>query len=266
MKPATITQQTALELAERCAHLLRERFGARRVVLFGSAAGDAPWHERSDLDLAVEGLAPELYWIALNACYEVLPPGLELDLVLLETAWPTLRERLIEGKRMPKDPVQALAYELAAEREQLERVVGTVQKYLDGLAEEPDELEVRGFASLLHDFYQGCERIFERIALRIDDDLPSGPNWHTLLLQRMARPWGEERPAVINQALEQKLLEYLRFRHLFRHTYGYDLQWERIRELSEALSGLWQELSAQLTTFLAELRARQHADTADADD
>jgi predicted nucleotidyltransferase len=33
-------REEALRAAEACAALLKERFGARRVVLFGSLAGD----------------------------------------------------------------------------------------------------------------------------------------------------------------------------------------------------------------------------------
>ena len=58
----------------------------------------------ADLDLAVEGLQPEDFVLALNACHELLPPGMVLDLVPLESAWPELLA-LIEGEvEMPKDP------------------------------------------------------------------------------------------------------------------------------------------------------------------
>lgn len=52
----------ALAAAEACIALLKERFGARRVIPFGSLMGDGPWHESSDLDLAVEGLSPGALW------------------------------------------------------------------------------------------------------------------------------------------------------------------------------------------------------------
>jgi predicted nucleotidyltransferase len=64
--------------------LLKERFKVDNVYLFGSVTGDSIWHERSDLDIAVEGLKPIDYMRALNAVYELLPDGLELDLVSLE--------------------------------------------------------------------------------------------------------------------------------------------------------------------------------------
>ena len=48
----TLSRDEARYLADCCAQLLREQFGVRRVVLFGSAAGDAPWHSHSDTPMA----------------------------------------------------------------------------------------------------------------------------------------------------------------------------------------------------------------------
>jgi predicted nucleotidyltransferase len=61
-KPTEQNREQVLEAAEAYMRLLRERFGARRVVLFGSLAGQGPWHARSDVDLAVEGLTPTVFF------------------------------------------------------------------------------------------------------------------------------------------------------------------------------------------------------------
>lgn len=253
---ATLSRDEARHLADRCAQLLRERFGVRRVVLFGSAAGDAPWHSRSDLDLAVEGLRPEDHWRALSACCALLPPGLKLDLIPLESAWPELRAHIEGEVQMPAEPLEALAFEIENELGHLERIVGRLVGFLERAPLEPDEVEVQGGAKYLHDFYNGIERIFERIAVRVEDDLPAGYNWHTLLLQRMGQPFGSRRPAVIDRALENELANYLRFRHLFRHTYGYDLEWKRVLELGQALPGVLEAIKTQLAAFLSTLAAQ----------
>lgn len=256
MATVTLSREEARYLAERCAELLRRRFGAKRVILFGSAAGDAPWHNRSDLDLAVEGLRPEDHLRALNACYELLPPGLELDLVPLESAWPEMRSRILGEVTMPEEPLEALRLEVESELRNLERIAEQAAGYAATAPAQPSEVEVQGVAKYLHDFYNGVERIFERIAVRLDGDLPAGRNWHTLLLQRMREPFGSIRPAVITRLLEVQLVEYLRFRHLFRHTYGYDLEWKRVRELSQALPGVLDALKEQLVDFLAQFETQ----------
>jgi predicted nucleotidyltransferase len=73
---------------------LVQDFGASRVYLFGSLLEDDVVHDRSDIDLAVEGLDGRLYFKALRVVWSLLPAGVELDLVLLESSWPGLAERV----------------------------------------------------------------------------------------------------------------------------------------------------------------------------
>lgn len=87
----------ARQASETCARLLVERHGARRVYLFGSLVGSRTIHDRSDIDLAVEGLGPgRAYWRALAQLWACLPPGIELDLVPLEDADPELVEQILK--------------------------------------------------------------------------------------------------------------------------------------------------------------------------
>jgi predicted nucleotidyltransferase len=101
---AEISQQEALELAARCSDLLQERFGAKRVIPFGSVVGHGFWHPGSDLDLAVEGVAPDQFYRAWSMLRELLPPGLHVDLVALEQASDVLRARILGEKPMSEDP------------------------------------------------------------------------------------------------------------------------------------------------------------------
>jgi len=80
--------------AQMCARRLVQDFGATRVYLFGSLCHEELAHERSDVDLAVEGLDGSLYFAALRDLWDLLPAGAELDLVMLERAWPGLAERV----------------------------------------------------------------------------------------------------------------------------------------------------------------------------
>jgi hypothetical protein len=98
------------------------------------------------------------------------------------------------------------------------------------------------------------ERIFRHIATRIDGDLPSGPDWHVQLLQRMETDIQAVRPAVLGHEMVRELDEYLRFRHLFRNTYGFDLGWDRCRELLDRLAMAFETLAEQLAVFDEFLR------------
>jgi len=72
-------------LARRAADVLRQEFGATRVVVFGSLAHGAWFHSRSDIDLAVAGIRDEDFWRADSAVNR-LDPAFELDLVAIESA------------------------------------------------------------------------------------------------------------------------------------------------------------------------------------
>ncbi len=57
----------AWEVAQTAARLLKERYGVRRVRVFGSLVHSGRFHEGSDIDLAVEGLPPANYWEAVTS-------------------------------------------------------------------------------------------------------------------------------------------------------------------------------------------------------
>lgn len=120
-------------------------------------------------------------------------------------------------------------------------------------AEPPPPLALRGAAGIVHDFYTGLEHAFERVAAEIDGGVPEGATWHRALLQAMTLELPTLRPAVLRRATAHRLDAYLRFRHLFRNVYGFDLEWSRLRPLIEELPACWAEVSADVGAFAAFL-------------
>ena len=51
------------------------------------------------------------------------------------------------------------------------------------------------------------------------------------------------------ETLKSSLAEHLRFRHLFRNIYGFDLKWERCQPLAERLGGTFGDLREQIDRF-----------------
>ncbi len=247
-------REQAVKPAEACCHLLKQRFGARRVIVFGSLAGQGRWHERSDIDLAVEGVVTEELLAAYSACRDLLPPGLELDLIPLEQAYPEVKARILGEVKMPEDPIAALQALVEDELVALRRVVEEMEEVLAGRKQAPTRIELRAMGSLLHEFYNGVERIFERIVVGMGEGLPQGSAWHTDLLAQMATAREGRRPVVIDEPLRARLKDYLDFRHFFRHAYGYTLEWSHLRWKAEHLADTFAMLSDQLHAFFRGLR------------
>ena len=144
---------------------------------------------------------------------------------------------------------EILKEEIEIELKNLERLAREMQELTDKFVNKPDFVETRAAGSILHDFYSGVEKIFERIAVHIDGKLPKREDWHTELLLQMAHPIKGVRDAVVGTDLLGKFKEYLRFRHLFRHIYGFELRWERFKNLSLSLFTILSEFKDNLEEF-----------------
>lgn len=155
---------------------------------------------------------------------------------------------------MSYDKFSPLISEIESERRDLDNLVEEMESLRDQLDEEPTRIELRAAGSILHDFYTGLEKIFRLIALELDGNLPSGDEWHKRLLDRMAVEIEDVRPPVIDGSLKERLSEYLRFRHLFRHIYGFELNWKRCKPLIRELPEIAKELSDGLDEFQNFLR------------
>ena len=81
--------------ARRVASMLRGKYGATRVVLFGSLAHRAWFHPLTDVDLAVEGIPPSDFYGAWEDA-DLAIRGRSVDLVALETAPEGIRHALAE--------------------------------------------------------------------------------------------------------------------------------------------------------------------------
>lgn len=175
-------RQEALTLVAVCTQLLTSRYGARRVIPFGSVLEEEAWHERSDLDLAVEGLSSEALWQAEKDLEAMVPLWLEVDLIPLERAFPELRSRILGERTMPESPYLALKVRLDDELLGLERITERLKMALERAGQAPDEFAMRALASYADDFYKGCEHLCERVAVALDGGLPQGERWHQVLL------------------------------------------------------------------------------------
>lgn len=156
---------------------------------------------------------------------------------------------------MGKSKFSGLIADIDLDVERLSQLVAEMNTSLPKIENPPSAFEVRAIASIIHDFYTGIENIFEHIVLKMEGDLPSAAGWHVQLLKRVGASLKNLRPAVIDKEMEEKLVEYLSFRHLFRNIYGFELKWERCKPLACGMKQTFEQLKEKLKEFKSFLNS-----------
>ncbi len=110
-------------------------------------------------------------------------------------------------------------------------------------------LYLRAAGSILHDFYNGVENIFRRVAQELNGGLPAGEDWHKQLLIDMGLEIKRVRPPLISEDLKLKLQKYLGFRHVFRNIYGFYLEQEQIKALVKEFPQVLLYLKKEIAIF-----------------
>jgi predicted nucleotidyltransferase len=82
-------RRRALTVARKAAQLLKEKFGAKEVILFGSLARRGSFTMYSDIDLAARGINP-LKFYAAAAALDGVNTDFQIDLAELETCPPAV--------------------------------------------------------------------------------------------------------------------------------------------------------------------------------
>ena len=244
-----LRKEIALSVAKECIQLLKDNYAVTEVILFGSLAGDSPWHWASDVDLAVLGLSNPQWWKAYGELESLCPGWLKVDLIQLEDASPQLRCRILKEQPIPDNMYLALKIRIEDELIRIDQTWTVVETILAQAETLPEIVLTPSLASYLSDLYAGFERISERVAVTLDGGMPRGENWHQELLRQVAEPGGRNRPPLWQGSLLLALDDYQKFRHLVVHRYKVDLQGDRVLELAQNMQPLLVRVRAQVMVF-----------------
>lgn len=136
------------------------------------------------------------------------------------------------------------------EIELLDDEVAAVRPLADKLhLADPDPVELRAVAATLCAFYSGIERILLLLVRQRDTTQPSGIRWHRELLDQSAESTGN-RTAIISDELGSTLVEYLGFRHVFRHNYPGTLRWAQCSTLIRSMPEVLRRFRSEVNAFL----------------
>lgn len=143
----------------------------------------------------------------------------------------------------------ALAARISQELVDVRRSVERAAMLMAKAADQGDADFLDGVALNLHAFYTGFEHIFEAIAREVDNSVPSGPEWHRDLLVQMSGGITDVRPPVVGDEARRCLDAYRGFRHVVRNVYTYNLDANRVRELTIGLQECCAKVAADLEAF-----------------
>jgi hypothetical protein len=135
------------------------------------------------------------------------------------------------------------------EIEEIESLFELYKEELSDIKQKPGLFELTAFAGILHSFYNGLEKVLLIIAKNIDKKLPTDSRWHKSLLEEMAKE-NESRSAVLSEEMKEQLLDYLGFRHFFRHAYSFHLEWEEMEILIKSMREVWQKFRSEILSFM----------------
>ena len=156
------------------------------------------------------------------------------------------------------NPEEVLVRRLAAETASELATMAALSEEFTNAPQGSDTYSVRARGSILHDFYNGVERVFLRIARELNGGVPrdGGEQWHRNLIGDMALEIPEVRPAVVDSSLANVFGEYLRFRHVFRNVYGGVLDTQRMASLEQRLPQTLAEFRQQVDAFVSWVLGR----------
>ncbi len=268
--------QRAWYTAHKIAAMLYKDFDAEQVAVFGSLAEQDRFSITSDIDIVVWGLSRDSY---LDALWETknFTSEFKIDLVNFQSAKGRFRQRIQcqavhiqnTGTDFDDPTVNSHAFltirkenyevnsriridRIVDECVKIEHVNASIGEILQDIEEVPIKYR-KGQEALLTqnvvNFYMGLENIFKRIAEEIDMTVPQGKDWHKDLLHQMAATHAIRPPVISNKTVEM-LIQILKFRHVARNIYGFELELEGIVENAQRVCSIYETLSTELKVFI----------------
>lgn len=152
---------------------------------------------------------------------------------------------------MTKDELRE---EIAIELEAIQQIVTELLELSNDVGDkEPNLREKTAAGAFLAQFYNGIENLLKRISKYYNIDIPKGDNWHIELFKRFCYPPMPPLPELFNDELPALMVPYRRFRHVFFHGYGFQLEWEQMQGGIVNISTAFNKLQDNLNTFLESL-------------
>lgn len=159
---------------------------------------------------------------------------------------------------MKRSDLALLKVEIESNLVDLEHIIAEIEATRDDIGSSaPTHRDKAALGSFLHSLYNGIENALKRLAEEIDRSVPMGEEWHRVLLRRMGRSVKDIRPSVLRSQTIEALEPYLGFRHFFRHSYTFEIDWKKLRPLVENAGTTLRKFRTDLDNFFEKFSKRQ---------
>ena len=149
---------------------------------------------------------------------------------------------------------EQLIFKINNEINQIEKLLATHELLIKLCkAKIPDSTEIAAVGTILHSFYNGIEKIFLFIAKDFDKEIPSCEKWHRNLIMQLNKKT-ESRNEILDEKVKNIVLNYLGFRHYFRHSYDFQLDWDLVKDNFLLLGTNWAEIKQSIQNFLNSIK------------
>lgn len=119
----------------------------------------------------------------------------------------------------------------------------------------PQKAFVIASAYALSNVYSCYEDIFKHIARVFENRIQNMSSWHSELLNRMLIEVPKIRPAVLTQETAAVLDEMRAFRHVFRSSYVFTIDAERVTRLEKRWQSAKGKIRKEIENFLTRVTA-----------
>jgi hypothetical protein len=155
---------------------------------------------------------------------------------------------------MRRSDISLLKVEIDSDFYDLERIVSEIKETVKvPNSSIPTYRDKAALGALIHSFYNGIENVLKRVAEEVDHSVPVGEDWHRLLLRRMKGKVKGHRPPILRNQTVEILEPYLGFRHFFRHSYTFEIDWQKLKPLAKNIEIALKEFRTDLENFFSKL-------------
>lgn len=156
--------------------------------------------------------------------------------------------------------IKELIEEINIELELIETNLKEISSLKNDIADrEPSIRDKTAAAAFMAQFYGGIENILKRISRFYNIPLPAGETWHIDLFRRFCNPPYKSLPLLFDESLSLALAPFRKFRHVVYHGYGFQLDWDRMKEGLSNIDDVFLQFKTKLLSYLQTLKTEQNS-------